>query len=319
MSAQSPQPPIAVTGGAGFVGRALVARLRARGTPVRVLQHRAALADDPGIEVVRGGLDDAEALARLVDGAGAVVHLAGLVAARRQAAFRQVNAEGTARLAAAAQAAGGARLLYVSTLAAREPQLSAYAASKRAGEEALAARGGLAWDVLRPPAVYGPGDVGLLEVFRSVDRGLAVLPHGEGGRIALIHVADLADAILAWLDGPAPSGRVYEVADAGAPGYRWRELLAAIAAELGRRPLYLRPPAGPLRLGAGVAQAWSRVRGEAPFLTPDKIRELYHPDWSADPAPFAARTGWAPQVDLPDGLQETVAWYRARGWLRPRA
>jgi nucleoside-diphosphate-sugar epimerase len=319
VTSQPSDPPVAVTGAAGFVGRMLVARLRARGTPVRALQHRAAVTGDPGITVVRGGVDDPAALARLVSGAGAVVHLAGLVAARRRADFDRVNAEGTARLAAAAEAAGVPRLLYVSTLAARAPHLSAYAASKRAGEVALGERAGLAWDVLRPPAVYGPGDVGMFEVFRSVDRGLAVLPHGEAGCLALVHVADLADATLAWLQGPPPSGAVYEVADAGAPGYRWRELLTAIAAELGRRPLYLSPPAAPLRLGAGLAQAWSRARGEAPFLTPDKIREWFHPDWSADPAPFAERTGWAPRVELTEGLRETVAWYCARGWLRPRA
>ncbi len=166
---------VALTGASGFIGARLAARLAEKGYRVKALRHRAALpepASDSRPEVVPGGLGDDAALARLCAGADAVVHCAALVRARRAREFQRVNAEGVARLARAAAGAGSRpSVLLLSSLAAREPGLSAYAASKRAGERALAEQGsGLEWTVFRPPAVYGPGDRELLSVFRWVRR-----------------------------------------------------------------------------------------------------------------------------------------------------
>lgn len=306
---------VAVTGASGFVGGHLVERLIDAGCGVRALCHRRRPPRSDAIECIEGGLDDAGALARLVEGAEAVVHCGGAVAARRRGDFHRVNAEGTRRLAAAAAAAGAPRFLLISSLAARQPQLSGYAASKRAGETALARQSRLQWDALRPPAVYGPGDRQVLMVFRLLKRGIALLPAGESARVSMIHVDDLVSAITAWLRLGAPSGGVYELADGQREGYTWRALIDAAARELTVEPRYVSPPPAALRVAGHASRLWGYVSGATPFLTPDKVRELRHADWVCRDEGFRRLTGWRPRVPLGEGLRETVNWYRARGWL----
>src|SRR5690606_32228931 len=147
-----------------------------------------ALDPTPGVEPISGDLGSDTALAALVQGVDVVVHCGGLVAARSAAEFHRVNAEGTARLLRAAAAAGRPRFLLISSLAAREPQLSPYAVSKRQAEEILRRQaGGLAWQALRPPVVYGPGDRATLPLFRQFDRGLVLHPSGNG-RFSMLYV-----------------------------------------------------------------------------------------------------------------------------------
>src|SRR5690606_40015978 len=92
-------------------------------------------------------------------------------------------------------AARGIRLVLVSSLAARSPDLSAYAASKRDAEKALTEIDGLDWCAIRPPLVYGPGDRATLPLFRAMRRGLLPVPAGSGGRFSAIHADDLAAGI----------------------------------------------------------------------------------------------------------------------------
>src|SRR6056297_3386608 len=127
---------VAVTGASGFVGQAILSHLLAAGRPVRALVHRRPLTiSHPALTTVSGGLSDEAALARLMDGAASVIHVAGRVRGRDEADFRPVNADGVARVARLAQeAATVSRLVLISSLAAREPGLSPYAESKRAGE-----------------------------------------------------------------------------------------------------------------------------------------------------------------------------------------
>lgn len=307
----------AVTGGTGFLGRHLVRALAEAGWRVRVLARR-----DPvhplwrGLEpeLVLGDLGDAQSLRRLCGGADAVVHAAGLVKARRTADLRAVNVEGAGRLAAAARAAApGAALVHVSSLAAREPQLSAYARSKLDGEAAVLRAWGGDARVVRPCAVYGPGDRETLGLFRAVSGPLAPLP-ATAGHVALVHAADAARAIAALAARPeGPSGPV-ALCDARGDGYGWREIMAAAAAAVGARPRLLSVPPLVLR-AAGRAGDLLRGLGADPTATSGKVREFLHLDWSvhvAERDPDAP----APRFDLAGGFGDTVAWYRAQGWLR---
>src|SRR5437763_8202489 len=149
---------IAITGGSGFAGRHIVGLLGWQGRVMRLLMRRPPRdRGSVGAEIVIGSLQDEASLKQLVAGAATVVHVAGAIAARNRDEFFPVNVEGTRRLAQTAAEAGVQSFIHISSLAAREPQLSDYGASKRAGEEVVADHR-FDLTILRPPVVYGPGD-----------------------------------------------------------------------------------------------------------------------------------------------------------------
>jgi 2-alkyl-3-oxoalkanoate reductase len=308
------RPRVAITGATGFIGPHVVRRLCAD-WQVRILTRRAVDSSSLGeVEAVQGDLDDGASLRRLLDGVDAVVHIAGLIKARTRKEFFRANAEGVRRLAEIAAAAPRPpRFVLMSSLAAREPELSDYAASKRAGEQALIAAGGaLRWSILRPPAVYGPGDPATLSFFRSVRHGIGPLLGAADARLSLIHVEDLSNAVGAVLADQRAAGLVAEVDDGY--GYSWREMIEAAADAFGRRVRIVRVP---MAIPYGLAvlnQALARI-GYVPMLTPGKVRELYHSNWVCDSGPIMARTGWRPAVSLREGFAATIAWYRQAGWL----
>jgi nucleoside-diphosphate-sugar epimerase len=296
---------VALTGATGFIGRRLAAALAADGHRVRALTRRGGTVA-AGIDWRPGDLSNADSLRRLCAGADVVIHCAGAVRGATYDAFAAVNVRGTeALLAARAAEAPTARLLHVSSLAAREPQLSHYAASKAAAERAVRTADARA-TLLRPPAVYGPGDTELLPLLRGLWSGRGIIP-GHEGRFALIHVDDLVGAIAAWLASPAADGECYEVHDGTPAGYDWPAVIATVAALRGApvRPLALPRPV--LAAAAWVGSGALRLMGRAPMLSPGKVRELYHPDWVCNNALFTARTGWQPRIALAAGLAATLS------------
>jgi nucleoside-diphosphate-sugar epimerase len=302
-------PSVAITGATGFVGPHLIAALARHGWRVRLLIRRwTPLPSMPGVdtEIVWGDLSDAAGLARLVEGVDAVVHAAGLIKARRVEDFQAVNRDGTARLSSLA---ANVPFLLLSSLAAREPQLSPYAASKRAAEEVVARRAG-PWLAVRAPAVYGPGDRETLAYFKMAARGLALQPNRPGARLSLIHVEDLTEALALALGRPLPSA-VREIDDGREGGYSHPEMAAAAASALGRP---VRSLSVPRAMMTGVATV-NALRPSAQILTPAKVRELFHADWTAHERALAAATGFVPRYDLSEGFRHTILWYRARGWL----
>ncbi len=302
---------VAVTGGTGFVGSHLLRIAPALGFTARALTRRAQDAL-PSIEWIEGALDDKGALTRLVEGADAVIHIAGVINARDRAGFDAGNITGTANMVAAAKAAGIARFIHLSSLSVREPQLSAYGASKHAAEDVVI-QSGLDWTIVRPPAVYGPGDRETLEVFRMVARGLAVLP--GGGRFSLIHVEDLGRALLALTNAPDAIGQTYEIEDGTPGGLSHRDMAGLIAGALGVSPLYLPLPAAALHLGAAFDTLRARFSGDLPKLSFDRARYLAHADWTADARRLVALGCWTPHIASTEGVAQTADWYRAAGWL----
>lgn len=310
---------IAVTGATGFVGRHLVRALIAKGYRVRALTRRPQERDPEDSASptwIAGDLENENALARLLEGADAVIHCAALVKALSKRDFHAANEDGVARLAAVASRRGGARFVLVSSLAAREPHLSSYASSKRAGEAALARHGDtLDWSALRPPAVYGPEDREILRLFKTVRRGVAPLPGGGRGRLSLIHVEDLADAIVALLEARGVEGRVFEVDDGAEGGYSWRWIYETAARHLGIEVAFLPVPRPLLALGAHGVASLAALRRKPAMLTPEKVREIYHPDWVADGRALASATGWRPRIGAEEGLRTTLEWYKAQRLL----
>ncbi len=307
---------VAITGATGFIGRHLVTAL-AGGADLRLLLRRPdpALARS-GATVLRGSLDSESALGELVADREVVVHLAGAIRAPDRRTFEAVNALATARLARAAARAGVRRFLLVSSLAARAPEVSAYAWSKaRAEEELRAAAGGMEIAIVRPPAVYGPGDRATLEIFRGLARGRLIMPASREARFSLIFVEDLAALLAHLCEAPFPPGLLLEPDDGRPGGYSWRELATIAGAHTGRPVRLVLLPRAAGQVLASTSELIARIRGAAPLLPVDKLGEFYHSDWLCRPEGLETVAGWRPLVDFAEGIGRTLAWYRAAGWL----
>ena len=299
---------IAVTGGTGFVGARLLLALAEAGHEVRALTRRP-MADEGNLAWVRGSLEDPQALAELAAGADALIHVAGVLNAD-EAGFKAGNVRGTDAVLDAAKAAKARRFVHVSSLAAREPGLSLYGASK-ARSEALVRESGLDFAIVRPPAVYGPGDRETLDLFRMAERGLVLLP--PQGRLSLIHADDLARLLIALATATEPPP-LTEPDDGKPGGWSHRELAAALGEAVGRKGVAVSMPRAALRLGAVLDRMIRRDRAK---LTPDRAAYFCHPDWVASPGLAPPPELWAPAIDTRHGLRATREWYQAQRLLRP--
>lgn len=320
-----------VTGGTGFVGIHVVAALRRRGHAVTCLVRDAAKAHTLFGEampaVAAGDLADRDALARAVAEADAVVHLAGLTAARSHEELFAVNVEGTRRLVDAVRSAGTAvrRFVHVSSLAAAGPALrgivpagdeaahpvSDYGRSKLAGEAPVRTLG-LPWTIVRPPAVYGPHDREFLRLFRIARRGIAPM-FGDGAQpLSLVYAPDLAEAVVACLEHAAPNGVYYPAHPTPTTA---RALVERMGDALGVRVRVLPLPRALVRPLFTLTGTAAKLAGRATLLSADKANEILADAWLCSPAALTAATGWHAATDLAAGLAATAEWYREAGWL----
>ena len=308
MTGERKSRTLAVTGGTGFVGQHLLRMAVGSGFEVRALTRTAREAEN-GFTWVEGALDKPESLAQLCQGADAVIHIAGLLTGTR-AAFEAVNVGGTANMMDAARNAGVRRFIHISSLAAREPELSNYGWSK-AKSERLVAASGLQWTIIRPPAVYGPGDRETLELFKMAKRGFVALP--PKGHFSVIHVEDLCRLILAVVDEPESVPEIYEPDDGRDNGWEHRHFARTLGRTFGRRASTLSTPKLVMRAASGVERLFRRDKAK---LTADRVSYFCHPDWVVTakhrPPPWL----WTPQIRTPTGLKQTAEWYLAQGWLR---
>jgi uncharacterized protein YbjT (DUF2867 family) len=298
---------LAVTGGTGFVGQHLLRLALAQGYDVRALTRSWKPPEDE-IVWVEGALHRPDSLLKLCAGADAVIHVAGMINGSR-AQFEAVNVGGTAQMIDAARKAGVRRFVHVSSLAAREPELSAYGWSKMKSEKLVSASG-LDWTIVRPPAVYGPGDRETLELFRMARRGFVALP--PGGCFSVIHAEDLCRLILAVLEDPDSRSELYEPDDGKDGGWDHRAFAGALGDVYGKKPMAVAFGKPMLRVAAGLDRL---LHGKKAKLTPDRVGMYCHPDWvsSADRRPPPRL--WCARVPTPVGLRQTADWYRSQGWL----
>lgn len=326
---------VLVTGATGFIGGRLAGRLAAAGHQVRALVRdpaRAAPLAALGVELAPGDLGDPRSLAAAVDGCALVVHLAGLVKALSAADFFRVNAEGTRALArACAGARPRPRLVLVSSLAAAGPSpgrprreedppapVSRYGESKLAGEAAARELAGrLETVVLRPPAVYGPGDRELLPLLFGMARLGVILKAGWGEkRYSVLHVDDLCRAVLAAAERGKAVGRwgpegTYFLSDGGE--YRWEEIGRAAADALPARAVVVPLPELLSSAVAAAASLLSALSRRPAVLGLDKLREMRQPAWTCAIDRAVRELGFEPALPLAEGMRDAAAWWRARG------
>lgn len=324
---------VAVTGGTGFLGAHITQELVTRGhepvclvRPTSDRRHLKSL----GVTQIPGAMDDPGSLRKLVRDTEAVVHVAGTIAARDAAGYRTVNTDGTRRLLKACEEQALKRFIYVSSLAAKGPSptpraesaaceprpISDYGRSKLGGEQAVREHGGTSGcdaAIVRPPALYGPRDRGLLGVLRLARRGLypAVVP--PGAHVSLLYGPDCARFIATLVDAPANGTSIYEPAD-GLP-YTDPILRETIAQAMGGKRLRPFSVPGPLLKGAAhITHLATGFAGKTAMLNPDKVRELRSKHWVSDTSTLDG-LAWKPATTLLQGMQETKKWYETEGWL----
>jgi nucleoside-diphosphate-sugar epimerase len=299
---------IAVTGATGFVGQALLDRAETEDLLIKALARKAQPSRS-NVEWVQGDLDNTAALRQLMRGAEAVIHVAGVV--NEAAQFERGNVTGTLNVIEACLAEGVQRLVHVSSLSAREPDLSAYGASKARAEKLVSASG-LDWTMVRPPGIYGPRDVDYFEMFRMARWGLLPVPPKEG-RSSLIHVGDLARLLLALVPGgEGVTHQTFEPDDGRDGGWNHYELARAIGWAMGRRPWVLHLSRASLERAARADRFMRRSKAR---LTADRVGYMSHPDWVVSEGARPPRDLWQPQVPTREGLKATAEWYRKERWL----
>jgi 2-alkyl-3-oxoalkanoate reductase len=323
---------VLLTGATGFVGSHTAEAFAAAGWTVRALARSRDRARDlaaRGADVVIGSLADASALTEACRDVDAVVHMAALLHARSDAELRRVNVEGTRTVVRAALAATTApkRLVYLSSLAAVGPSrngrgvrgddaphpLTAYGRSKLEGERVcLEAADQLEVVILRAPAVYGPRDTDIYKFYRIARYGVFPVPTGPARRLQLVHVSDLA-AALVRAAGTAGAHGVYHIAEPRA--YTWEEVGSLVGEALGRRVRSVHLPASMIRAVAGASELAAAAMGRSFIFNRDKARELLAPGWMCDTDAARDELGFVAKIPLGEGLRTTAQWYQEHGWL----
>jgi NADH dehydrogenase len=306
-----------VFGGSGFLGRHLVRRLAADGWRLRVAvrdPEAAAFLKPMGdvgqVAPMAADVRDEAAVARAVEGADAVVNLVGILFERGRRTFQAIHVEGAGRIAARAAAAGASRLVHVSAIGAAAGGPSRYAHTKGAGEAAVRAAFPSA-TILRPSIVFGPED-DFFNRFAALARIAPALPLVGGGRTRFqpVYVGDVAEAIRRALEDPATAGRTFEL---GGPRiYTFRELLALVLAETGRRRALV-----PLPFAVASLQAAFLECLPVPPLTRDQVTLLRSDNVVASGAATLADLGIAatPVESIVPGY---LARFRRGGTAQPR-
>jgi nucleoside-diphosphate-sugar epimerase len=325
---------VLVTGASGFLGGHVAELLSARGYRVRALvrtsSKRGHLEKLDNVEFFEGGVEELDRVAQAVDGVDAVVHAAGLVKARSVDEFFAVNVGGTSNLVEAARRQKGRlrRFVLVSSLEAcgpsddglpvpvdQENPITAYGRSKLAAEKVtLAAAKELPVVVLRPGAIYGPRDSEILDMFKSIQRGLLPLVGGGGAKGVWVYATDCAAACVRAIEAEVPSGRTYFVDD-GCGALTLRQMLEDAERALDRRALVrANLPAPVLMTIARGVQAFGKLANRAVMLTPEKANMLMQ-HWVCSSEDTRRDLGWEPKVPWSEGVRLAVAWYRKNGWL----
>jgi nucleoside-diphosphate-sugar epimerase len=247
-----------------------------------------------------------EKLAAAAAGCSAVIYCAGSVRGRTAADFSAANVLGVKAMREALERTENAPpLLLISSLAAGRPELSDYANSKREGEKVLLGNSNLPWTILRPPAVYGPGDREMLPLLKMIRRGLLAHAGPAEQKLSLLHVDDLIDAVIHWLSVPQKClHKTYAIDDGTPGGYDWMAIGEAVSEGKFR---VLGVPRFVLEGAARLNLFFSALLGYAPMLSPGKVRELVQPEWLCDNRAFTQDTGWQPRLSLTQGAQQLFA------------
>lgn len=324
-----------ITGATGFIGSHLAEHLHEKGYELRALirptSDRKFIAHLP-IEFVTGSFGDPDSLTAAVTGVDAIYHVAGVVASKDRKGFFDGNQVATANLLDAARRHNPslARFVHVSSQAAVGPSRSAedpvdetapmkpittYGESKAAAErEVLDRMSSMPATIVRPPAVYGPRDVGVYQFFQVVKKGIAPLMGFDNKLVSLVHVHDLVRGFVLAGESAVGIGETYFISSERF--YDWKEVGAITARIMGRRrPIYVNLPHALVFGVAAVNGFLGRFMKKAPILDFEKGRDITQSYWTCSVEKARRQIGYRESLSIEAGIRNTVEWYREHGWL----
>ena len=301
-----------VTGGAGFVGRAILEELGSRGRQPLALIHRRALTGQAGAQSIQADLFDPPSLAHAMHGCDAVIHLVGIIMERpgKGVTFERMHVEATRSVLTAAQAAGVKRYLHMSALGTRPDAPSQYHKTKYRAEQ-LVQQSGLDWTIFRPALIHGPGGefTRMEAAFARKHKppflfmpyfGKGLLGTGGAGRLQPVYVKDVARAFVDALENPRTIGEIYPLA--GSQSVTWPELHRAFAkAVVGKNRLVAAMPVWVARLQVvlGIARLAGFNRDQIIMSQEDNTADLakFRDHFGFEPSAFeAALSQYGPQL-----------------------
>ena len=326
---------VLVTGASGFVGAAVARAALGRGFKTRVLMRaHANRANISGLDVeaVEGDMRDAASMAKAMDGARYLFHVAAdyRLWARDPSEIERNNLMGARATMQAALKAGVERVVYTSSVAALKPgngeavdetsrhtpdsAIGAYKRSKLVAErevERLVAEEGLPAVIVAPSTPIGPRDIKPTPTGRIiVEAATGRMPAFVDTGLNLVHVEDVAEGHLAALD----RGKIGENYILGGTDVSLQTMLADIAALTGRQAPRIKLPRAPLFPLAYGAEAIARLTGKEPMLTADALRmSRYHMFFSS--AKAEKELGYRARP-YRKGLADAIAWFGANGYFR---
>ncbi len=332
-----------ITGASGFIGTHLAKALAGEGHQVRCLVRRSSRTDQlsaMGAELAYGDVTDPASVAAAVRGVDTIFHLAGLVKALTYEQLLSVNEQGTRHVAhACAEQGQPPVMVLVSSLAAAGPSasdrprlesdpaepVSNYGRSKRAGElAAVAFAGRVPLTIVRPPVVFGEGDLSMLSMFRPIKLlRLHLVPGFTERRASMIHAADLVAGLIRAAErgerlapGQAANsahGYYFLAAERNPTFAEWGQL---IARSLGCRRLRVDSRAEVLGWGlAGLSEAWARARRRPHIFNLDKLREATAGSWVCGSDRAREQLGFSVAANLEKRFVQTTRWYRSHGLI----
>ena len=296
---------VALTGGTGFIGSSILKYLLLAGHTVYLLARDSSKVGNSSeqLKIIPGSLRHHSSIDQLINGTNVIIHCAGRVRGRSMDQFDADNVQTTQFLLdAASKHKEVQHFIYISSLAARHPELSHYAKSKKLSEDLFKAYPHLPVTIIRPPAVYGHNDKELRPLFDWLQRGIMWVPGNAHNRFSLLHCDDLGQLVTQLTTHAPSSTKVFEPDDNNGVGYRWKDLQTIAAAVFDRRIRCITIPPTILNGAAQLNMIFSYLTNSSPMLTPGKTRELLYTDWVSESAKAVA--DWQATIDLGVGLRK---------------
>lgn len=322
---------VLVTGASGFIGSHLTERLLKEGYEVACLRRKTSSMqwlEGLNVRYVTGDCCDRSSLDDCVRGYDYIFHLSGLTKAVSRKEFYTVNEKGTENIIDAVDRCNPniKRFVYLSSLSAFGPldnihsphrdgkpfPVSDYGKSKLRGEVAVMRYSSrIPVSILRPAAVYGPRDREFFLLFKLIKRGF--MPYWGGGRVSLVYIDDLIDAIILAALKDSSIGNTYFISDGMV--YSIDEIIDEIASALEVRVFKVRLPRAILPVIGLIGDVVNKMKGRATMINRDKIREIMHGDWPCDITKARDDLDFEPKIGIKKGMRWTAEWYRIHRWL----